>query len=219
LTTTPQRIRVHNFSVSVDGYAAGPDQSVNDPLGKNGQRLHEWVFETRTGRRMLGQDGGTVGVDDEFMARGTQGIGATVMGRNMFGPVRGPWGDETWKGWWGDEPPFHHPVFVLSHHPRAPIEMSGGTVFHFVDAGIDVALARAIDAAGDLDVRIGGGVSVIQQLLLARLIDDLHVAIVPVLLGRGERLFDHLDGGPVGYECVERVCSPAVTHVVLSRTS
>lgn len=213
------RVRVHNFSVSLDGYAAGPDQTLDDPIGKNGQRLHEWIFETRTGRRILGREGGSEGVDEDFMVRGIEGIGATVMGRNMFGPVRGPWGDEAWKGWWGDEPPFHHPVFVLSHHPRPAIEMAGGTVFHFVDAGIEVALARAIDAADDLDVRVGGGVSVIQQLLLARLIDDLHLAMVPTLLGRGERLFDNLDGGPVGYECVERLCSPAVTHVVLSRTS
>jgi dihydrofolate reductase len=213
------KVRVHNFALSLDGYAAGPDQSLDDPLGVGGPRLHEWVFKTRYGRGMLGEEGGDTGLDQEFLARGDAGVGATVMGRNMFGPVRGPWADESWTGWWGDEPPYHHPVFVLTHHPRAPIPMEGGTTFHFVDDGIEAALERALDAAAGGDVRIGGGVATIQQYLRAGLIDELHLAIVPVLLGRGERLFDHLDGGPEGYECVEQVCSPAVTHVRLARTA
>ncbi len=179
----------------------------------------QWVFETRTGRRMIGEDGGDEGVDDRFIASGDEGIGATVMGRNMFGPIRGPWGDSDWTGWWGDNPPYHHPVFVLTHHPRPPITMAGGTTFHFVDDGIEAALQRAFDAAGGQDVRLGGGVATIQQYLRAGLVDELHLAIVPVLLGRGERLFDHLDGGPEGYECVELVASPSVAHVRLARTS
>ncbi len=212
------KLRVHNFSVSLDGYAAGPAQSLDHPLGVRGPELHEWVFETRTGRRMIGEDGGDEGVDDRFIASGDEGIGATVMGRNMFGPIRGPWGDSDWTGWWGDNPPYHHPVFVLTHHPRPPITMAGGTTFHFVDDGIEAALQRAFDAAGGQDVRLGGGVATIQQYLRAGLIDELHLAIVPVLLGGGERLFDHLDGGPEGYECVELVASPSVAHVRLART-
>ncbi len=212
------KLRVHNFSVSLDGYAAGPAQSLDHPLGVRGPELHEWVFETRTGRRMIGEDGGDEGVDDRFIASSDEGIGATVMGRNMFGPIRGPWGDSDWTGWWGDNPPYHHPVFVLTHHPRPPITMAGGTTFHFVDDGIEAALQRAFDAAGGQDVRLGGGVATIQQYLRAGLIDELHLAIVPVLLGGGERLFDHLDGGPEGYECVELVASPSVAHVRLART-
>jgi len=212
------KLRVHNFSVSLDGYAAGPAQSLDHPLGVRGPELHEWVFETRTGRGMIGEGGGDEGVDDRFMGLGDEGIGATVMGRNMFGPIRGPWGDSDWTGWWGDNPPYHHPVFVLTHHPRPPITMAGGTTFHFVDDGIEAALHRAFDAAGGQDVRLGGGVATIQQYLRAGLIDELHLAIVPVLLGGGERLFDHLDGGPEGYECVELVASPSVAHVRLART-
>jgi dihydrofolate reductase len=213
------KVRVHNVAVSLDGYAAGPDQSLDEPLGVGGPRLHEWVFKTRYGRRMLGQEGGETGLDQEFLERGDAGIGATVMGRNMFGPVRGGWGDSSWTGWWGDEPPYHHPVFVLTHHARAPIPMKGGTTFHFVDGGIESALAQALDAADGADVRIGGGAATIQQYLRAGLIDELHLAIAPVLLGRGERLFDRLDGGPEGYECVEMVSSPAVAHVRLARTT
>ncbi len=211
------RVRVHNLAVSLDGYAAGPGQDVDNPLGVGGPRLHEWVFETAFGRRMMGEEGGTEGVDNDFLSRGEAWIGATIMGRNMFGPVRGPWGDEEWTGWWGDEPPYHHPVFVLTHHPRPPIPMAGGTTFHFVDEGIEVALERAREAAGDDDVRIGGGSATIQQYLRAGLIDDLHVAIVPILLGGGERLFDNLGGAPEGYECVELVSSPSVVHVRLAR--
>jgi dihydrofolate reductase len=166
---------------------------------------------------MLGEEGGEDGVDEQFMARGNDGIGATIMGRNMFGPVRGPWPDETWTGWWGDDPPFHHPVFVLTHHPRPPITMQGGTTFHFVDGGIEVALRMAVDAAGGADVRIGGGASTVQQYLRAGLIDEMHVVIVPTLLGAGERLFEHLDDAAVGLECTEFRPSQAVTHVVLTR--
>jgi dihydrofolate reductase len=211
------KLRVHNLAMSVDGYVAGPDQSVDHPLGVDGPRLHDWVFATRTGSAMLGTKGGEEGVDEGFMVEGTAGIGATVMGRNMFGPVRGPWPDEAWRGWWGDEPPYHHPVFVLTHHPRPPLVMEGGTTFHFVTEGIEAALSQAFDAAGGQDVRLGGGASTVQQYLRAGLVDELHLAIVPVLLGRGERLFEHLDGGPDGYECVELVSSPRVAHVRFAR--
>ena len=213
------KLRVHNFAMSIDGYVAGPDQSLDDPLGVGGPGLHEWVFETRTGRQMIGEDGGEEGVDDAFLARGDAGIGATIMGRNMFGPIRGRWEDDEWTGWWGDNPPYHHPVFVLTHHPRAAITMQGGTTFHFVDDGIEAALARALDAAGGDDVRLGGGASTVQQYLRAGLIDEMHLAIVPILLRRGERLFDHLAGGPDGYECLELVSSPAVAHVRFARTA
>ena len=206
------KVRVNNLAMSLDGYVAGPDQSADNPLGVGGRQLHEWVFATRAGRRMFGLEGGEEGVDDDFVARGGVGVGATVMGRNMFGPIRGPWGDSDWTGWWGDEPPYHHPVFVLTHHPRSPIPMAGGTTFHFVDGGIEAALERAVEAADGQDVRIGGGASTVQQFLKAGLIDDLHVVVVPVLLGRGERLFDNLGAGPPGYECVEFTSSPSVAH-------
>ena len=212
------KLRVHNFAISLDGYAAGPNQTLDNPLGVGGPRLHEWVFETRSGRQMQGRSGGTEGLDDEFITRGDAGIGATIMGRNMFGPIRGPWADDAWTGWWGDNPPYHHPVFVLTHHPRPSITMQGGTTFHFVDDRIEVALAKAFDAAKGNDVRLGGGVSTIQQYLRAGLVDELHVAIVPILLGSGERLFDNIDGGPAGYECVEFVSSALVAHVRLART-
>ena len=211
------KLRVHNLAISIDGYAAGPDQSLDNPLGVGGPALHEWMFATRTGRQMSSLDGGSEGIDDEFAARGDAGIGATIMGRNMFGPVRGPWGSAEWTGWWGDNPPFHHPVFVLTHHPRPSITMQGGTTFHFVDDGIEAALERAFNAAGGDDVRVGGGAATIQQYLRAGLIDDMHLVIVPILLGRGERLFDHLNGGPDGYECVEFASSPSVAHVGFSR--
>ncbi|WP_322753259.1 dihydrofolate reductase family protein [Frankia sp. Cas3] len=212
------KLRVHNFSISLDGYAAGQAQSVDNPLGVGGHGLHEWVFATRTGAQMIGMDGGDEGVDDRFVARGDVGIGATVMGRNMFGPIRGPWGENEWTGWWGDNPPFHHPVFVLTHHARPSITMQGGTTFHFVDDSIDTVLERAREAADGQDVRLGGGVATIQQYLRAGLIDDLHLVIVPILLHRGERLFDHLDGDSEGYQCVEFVTSSSVAHVHLSRT-
>jgi dihydrofolate reductase len=175
------------------------------------------VFVTRAGRRMIGMDGGEEGIDDDFIARGDVGIGATVMGRNMFGPIRGPWGDDVWTGWWGDEPPYHHPVFVLTHYPRPSITMQGGTTFHFVDEGIEAALERAFDAADGKDVRLGGGAATVQQYLRAGLVDEMHLVVVPILLGDGERLFDNLDGGPDGYECVELVSSPSVAHVRFAR--
>jgi dihydrofolate reductase len=212
------KLRVDNFSISLDGYGAGPDQSLDNPLGAGGRRLHEWVFATRSGRQMVGEEGGDTGVDDEFFARGFEGVGATIMGRNMFGPIRGPWGDEDWNGWWGDTPPYHHPVFVLTHHARPPLTMAGGTTFHFVDDPIDEVLARALDAANGDDVRLGGGVATIRQFLRAGLVDELHVVIVPILLGAGERLFDDLSGAPE-YTCIELVGSPTVTHVRLARAA
>jgi dihydrofolate reductase len=213
------KLRVHNFSISLDGYAAGPIQSLDNPLGVGGHGLHEWVFATPTGRQMMGLDGGDEGLDDEFVAQGEVGIGATIMGRNMFGPIRGPWDGDQWTGWWGDNPPYHHQVFVLTHHPRASITLQGGTTFHFVDDGIEAALERALDAADGRDVRLGGGVATIQQYLRAGLIDEMHLVIVPILLRSGERLFDRFDGGgPDGYQCVEFVASPSVAHVRLSRT-
>jgi dihydrofolate reductase len=211
------KLRVHNFSLSLDGFAAGPDQDVDNPLGVGGTRLHEWVCDTRYGREMLGEEGGAPGVDNDFLVQGDAGIGATIMGRNMFGPIRGAWGGEEWTGWWGDNPPYHHQVFVLTHHPHPSIPMEGGTTFHFVDEGVEAALERAFDAADGQDVRLGGGVATIQQYMRAGLLDELHVAIVPVLLGSGERLFDKLDGGEQGYECVEFVGSSEVAHARLAR--
>jgi dihydrofolate reductase len=213
------KLRVHNLAISVDGYAAGPNQSVDNPLGLGGGGLHEWVFATRTGRQMLGIEGGDEGLDDQFVAQGDVGIGATIMGRNMFGPIRGPWNNDQWTGWWGDDPPYRHPVFVLTHHPHASIPMLGGTTFHFVNDGVEVALERAFDAAGGKDVRLGGGAATIQQYLRAGLLDEMHLVIVPILLGSGERFFDHLDSGTAGYECVEFVSSPSVTHVRFARTA
>jgi dihydrofolate reductase len=213
------KLRVHNFSVSLDGYAAGPDQSLDNPLGVGGRRLHEWAFATRTYRQMFGADDGNDDLDEEFAAQGDVGIGATIMGRNMFGPVRGPWGSEDWAGWWGEDPPYHHPVFVLTHHSRAPVRMQGGTTFHFVTDGINAALEQALDAADGNDVRLGGGAACIQEYLRAGLVDEIHLAIVPVLLGGGERLFDHVDGGPTGYECVELVSSTSVAHARLARSA
>src|ERR1700716_2811776 len=211
------KLRVHNFAISLDGYGAGPNQGVDDPLGVRGLDLHKWVFATRTWHDWEGTAGGQEGLDDQFIRAGDVGVGATIMGRNMFGPIRGPWADEQWTGWWGDDPPYHHPVFVLTHHPRAPITMQGGATFHFVNDGIEAALERAFDAANGKDVRLGGGAATIQQYLRAGLIDEMPLAIVPLLLGSGERLFDHLDGGPVGYRCVELVSSESVVHVRFAR--
>jgi dihydrofolate reductase len=211
------KLRVHCMAMSLDGYAAGPDQGPDNPLGVGGTQLHEWVFETRSGQEMIGEAGGDAGIDDQFIAAGFEGIGATVMGRNMFGPIRGDWPDDEWKGWWGPEPPYHHPVFVLTHHARDPITMEGGTTFNFVTDGIESALEQAFDAAGGADVRLGGGASAIQQYLRAGLVDEMHVVVVPILLGAGERLFEKLEGAENLYECVELVSSPAVSHVRLSR--
>jgi dihydrofolate reductase len=211
------RLRVHNFSISVDGYGAGPQQSLENPIGVGGRRLHDWLFVTRTFGEIFGTGGSDVGLDDGYARQGETGIGATIMGRNMFGPIRGTWEDGRWTGWWGDDPPFHHPVFVLTHYAREPITMAGGTTFYFVTGGIHDALEQAIDAAGGLDVRLGGGVATIQQFLRARLIDELHLAIVPVLLGRGERLFAHVDDATCSL-AAKFECSPSVVHVRLTRT-
>jgi dihydrofolate reductase len=210
------RLRVHNFAISLDGYGAAPRQSLDHPLGVGGTRLHEWVFSTKAARRMFGEEGGAGGIDNDFILQGDEGIGATIMGRNMFGPIRGPWEDDEWRGWWGNEPPYHHPVFVLTHHPHPPIPMEGGTVFNFVTDGIESALEQAVAAAGGADVRLGGGVSTIQQYLKAGLVDDMHVAIVPVLLGDGERLFEGVGELP-GFECVGLVASEKVVHARFAR--
>lgn len=212
------RVRVESFTLSLDGYGAGPGQDADHPLGAGGERLHQWAFPTRTFQRALfGAEGGTAGVDDDFAARGFRNVGAWILGRNMFGPVRGPWPDERWRGWWGDEPPYHVPVFVLTHHVRAPLEMKGGTTFHFVTGGIHDALDRARKAAGGRDVRIGGGPYTIRQYLRVGLVDEIHVAIAPVLLGAGERLFEGIDLPALGYACTQHVASPNATHVVLTR--
>ncbi|HEY8548311.1 MAG TPA: dihydrofolate reductase family protein [Vicinamibacterales bacterium] len=212
------RVRVHAFSVSADGFGAGPDQSREHPLGRGGERLHDWVIPTRTfQQRVQGREDGTTGPDDEFAARSFENLGAWIMGRNMFGPVRGPWPDYEWKGWWGKNPPYHVPVFVLTHHPRPPQEMEGGTVFHFVTDGIEAALEQARKAAGGKDIRIGGGVSTIRQYLQARLIDEMHVAISPVLLGSGEPLFAGLDLPALGYEVQERIATESAMHLVIRR--
>ena len=211
------KLRVHSFSISLDGYGAGPNQSVDNPLGVGAMALHQWAFATRTFQKMFGNEGGATGVDDDFAARGFSNIGAWILGRNMFGPIRGEWPDDNWKGWWGDNPPYHVPVFVLSHHARASIPMAGGTTFHFVTDGIEAALARAREAAKGQDVRLGGGVATIQQYLRARLIDELHLAIAPTLLGSGEHLFGGLDAAALGYHCIEQVPSANVTHVILAR--
>jgi len=211
------KLRVHCFTISIDGYGAGPDQDRDNPLGVGGGSLHEWAFATRTFREMFGGEGGSTGIDDEFAARGTRDIGAWILGRNMFGPVRGPCPDDSWKGWWGDNPPYHTPVFVLTHHPRAPLAMSGGTTFHFVTDGIDAALRRAIEAADGRDVRLGGGVAAIRQYLRAGLIDEMHLAIAPVLLGSGEHLLAGIDAPRLGYRRIEHVSTPSATHVVIAK--
>jgi dihydrofolate reductase len=211
------KLRVQGLTMSLDGYVAGADQGQDNPLGVGGGRLHEWMFATRTARRTLGLDGGDEDIDDDFVAQGDVGVGAAIMGRNMFGPIRGPWDGQQWNGWWGDNPPYHTSVFVLTHHPRPSVAMEGGTTFHFVTDGIGAALERAFTAADGKDVRLYGGAATVQQYLRAGLIDDLHLVIAPVLLGDGERLFDHLDGGTAGYECIELISSPAATHARLAR--
>jgi dihydrofolate reductase len=213
------KLRVHAFSISLDGYGAGPDQSLDNPLGVGGMGLHGWALATRTIRQMFGKEGGDTGIDDGFARRGFDNIGAWILGRNMFGPVRGPWPDDTWKGWWGDNPPYHCPVFVLTNHPRASIAMEGGTTFHFVTDGIDGALQSAREAAGTRDVRLGGGVATIQQYVRAGLHDKMHLAISPVLLGRGEHLFGGIDAIALGYRCAEHVATAAATHIVLEKGS
>ena len=210
------KLRVHSFSVSLDGYGAGPGQSLQDPLGVGGMKLHHWAWGTRTLRQMFGNEGGSTGVDDEFARRGFADVGSWILGRNMFGPVRGPWPDESWKGWWGDEPPYHCDVFVLTNHPRKSFALSD-TTFHFVTGGIEEALARARKAAGAKDVRLGGGAATIREYWRTRLIDELHLAFAPVFLGAGEALFEDIDVAALGYEVSEHVATEAATHVVLTK--
>ncbi|HYQ02273.1 MAG TPA: dihydrofolate reductase family protein [Polyangiaceae bacterium] len=212
------KVRVNCFAISVDGFGAGPDQSEQDPLGKGGKELHEWFYPTRTFKSMFGDpSSGRIGIDDTFAHQGTVNNGAWILGRNMFGPIRGPWLDESWRGWWGDEPPYHVPVFVLTHHARKPLEMAGGTTFHFVTGGIEEALERAKAAAGSRDVRIGGGAETIRQYLRARAIDHMHLAVSPVVLGSGEHLFRDLDLRALGYRVTSSVAGEKATHVIFER--
>jgi dihydrofolate reductase len=212
------RVIVSSFGISIDGFGAGPNQSLENPLGVGGPGLMEWAFTTRTFQAMLGGNGGdAAGADEDFARRGFANVGAWILGRNMFGPIRGAWPDDAWKGWWGTNPPYHVPTFVLTHHPRESIVMEGGTVFHFVTEGIHAALARAREAAQGGNVRIGGGVATVRQYLLAGLVDEIHIAQSPVLLGSGEALFAGIDLHALGYACSERVASPHATHVVLTK--
>ncbi len=211
------KVRVHSFAISIDGYGAGERQDLQNPLGVGGPELMGWFFPTRTWRQMQGLEGGETGLDDDMAAQGFVDIGAWILGRNMFGPVRGPWPDDSWKGWWGDEPPYHTPVFVLTHHARAPIKMAGGTEFRFVTDGIHSALKQATDAAAGRDVRIGGGVSTIRQYLGEGLIDEVHLVMRPVLLGTGEHLLRDLDLRALGYECTEHFPGVQATHVTLRK--
>jgi dihydrofolate reductase len=211
------KLRVQSFTISLDGFGAGPDQDLQNPLGVRGPELMEWLFSTRLWNKAHGSDGGEAGVDNGMAEQGFAGIGAWILGRNMFGPVRGPWPDDSWKGWWGDEPPYHTPVFVLTHHPRAPLSMAGGTEFRFVTGGIHAALEQATAAAGGLDVRLGGGVATIRQYLREGLIDELHLALRPVLLGSGEHLLGGIDARALGYECTQQVAGERATHVFLRK--
>jgi dihydrofolate reductase len=211
------RVCVRAFSLSLDGFGAGPDQSLENPMGVNGTALHQWAFKTRTFHTMFGQPGGDTGVDDQFAARGFENIGAWILGRNMFGPVRGPWPDETWRGWWGPNPPYHVPVFALTHYPRPRLVMEGGTTFHFVTDGIESALRQAREAAGGKDIRVGGGVSTVQQYLRAQLIDELHLAVASTFLGAGENLFAGVDLHALGYACTERVATADAIHLIVIR--
>ena len=211
------KLRVNAFTLSLDGFGAGPDQTLQNPLGVGGEELHKWMTGTRTFHEMVGKEGGTTDVDDRFTVRSFDNVGAWILGRNMFGPIRGDWPDDSWKGWWGTNPPYHVPVFVLTHYKRDPIEMEGGTTFHFVTGGIREALDQAKAAAGGKDVRVGGGVSTIRQYLQEKLIDELHLAVSPVLLGKGENLFAGLDMLELGYQCTEQVATALATHVTIKR--
>jgi dihydrofolate reductase len=211
-------LKVRCFSISLDGYGAGPNQSLENPMGEGAGGLHQWFRGTRTFQSMIGNAGkGVDGPDEDFAARGFENVGAWILGRNMFGPVRGPWPDDSWKGWWGDEPPYHVPVFVLTHHPRPPLEMKGGTTFYFVTDGIQSAYEQARAAANGKDVRLGGGVATVREFLQAGLVDEMHLAISPVLLGSGESLFAGLDLNAMGLRCTEHVPTAAATHVVLRK--
>jgi dihydrofolate reductase len=211
------KLRVQSFGISIDGFGAGPNQDLKNPLGVRGLEIMEWLFHTRMFRRMYGQDGGETGADNEIAEQGFSGIGAWILGRNMFGPVRGPWPDDSWKGWWGDEPPYHTLVFVLTHHPRAPLKMAGGTEFRFITEGIHAALEEAKAAAAGKDVRLGGGVSTVREYLQAGLIDEMHLAVRPVLLGSGEHLLKDLDLRALGYECAKYVPGERAAHVIIRK--
>lgn len=211
------KVHVSNVSISLDGYSAGPDQDIDNPLGVNGPELMAAFFETKTFREQRGMEGGESGIDDDFSRKSMTGNGAWILGRNMFGPVRGPWPNEDWKGWWGEEPPYHVPTFVLTHYPRDPIEMKGGTTFHFITDGIHSALEQAKAAAGDLDIRIGGGPATIRQYLSERLIDELHLVMRPIFVGRGEKLFEGLDLRELGYECEKWVPGERAMHFLIVR--
>lgn len=211
------KVHVSAFGITLDGFSAGPDQSLNDPLGVNGKEMMEWFFPTKTFIEQHGGEGGETGIDDDFAAQSMTGNGAWILGRNMFGPVRGAWPDDEWKGWWGDEPPYHVPTFVLTHHPREPIVMKGGTTFYFVTDGIHSALEQAKAAAGDKDIRIGGGPATVRQYLKARLIDELHLAMRPIFLGKGESIFTGLDLRELGYEVAEAVPGERATHLIIRK--
>ena len=211
------KVRVAGFSLSLDGFGAGVEQSIDQPMGKRGMELHQWFLGTRTFRAMTGQPGGSDDLDETYAARAMAGFGAFILGRNMFGPVRGKWPDGSWKGWWGDNPPYHVPTFVLTHHAREPIVMAGGTTFYFVTEGIEAALERAKAVAGGQDVKIGGGVSTVRQYVQAGLVDELHFAIAPVMLGRGEAMFAGLDLPALGFRVTEHVATELATHVVLGK--
>jgi dihydrofolate reductase len=213
------KLRVHNFAISLDGFGAGPNQDRNEPLGVGGEGLHDWFVVTRTFQRQAGKDGGTTGIDDDFAARGLTRVGAFIMGRNMFGPVRGPWPDDSWRGWWGDNPPYHAPTFVLTNHPRTSVAMDGGTTFHFVTDGIHAAFQRATEAANGQDIQLMGGVSPIRQYLSAGLIDEMHFAVAPILLGTGEHLFGGIDALKLGYRSTEHATTANAMHVILAKGS
>jgi dihydrofolate reductase len=213
------KLRVQSFAISIDGYGAGPNQDLENPLGVRGPELMEWFFNTLVWRNMHQMDGGETGIDNEIAERGFDGIGAWILGRNMFGPIRGPWIDDSWKGWWGDEPPYHTPVFVLTHYSRSPLKMAGGTTFHFVTDGIHDALKQAKEAAGNQDVRLGGGVSTVRQFLEAGLIDEMHLAIRPVLLGSGENLLNNIDLRASGYEIVKHIQGERAMHAFIRKSS
>ncbi len=211
------KVKVSGFSVSLDGFGAGTDQSLQNPLGVRGPEIFQWFFPTRTFRAMMGNDDGDTGPDDTFARRAMEGFGAFILGRNMFGPIRGEWPDDQWKGWWGDTPPYHAPTFILTHYPRAPIEMLGGTTFHFVSSGIEEALRKAREAAGPKDVKIGGGVETVRQYIQAGHVDEIHLAVAPVAIGQGEALFSGLDLRALGYRTVEHVPTARATHIVLAK--
>lgn len=213
-----QKLRVESFSISIDGFGAGPNQNLENPLGIGGQDLHQWFYPTKTFQKnVFGKDEGTTGIDNDFAKRGFNNIGAWILGRNMFGPISGPWPDDNWKGWWGDNPPYHTSVFVLTNYPRKSIEMEGGTTFHFVTEGIHLALEKAFDSANGKDIRLGGGVNVIQQYLKEKLIDEMHIAISPVLLGSGENLYSGINMVSLGYKCVEQIATENATHIIIKK--